>query len=288
MPTYPEPPPIPRIAWNKDGTQMFYNATAATPTQLAQGTMDAAASMYGGGIYNHGRYVGAYMGWYFPAPVDIKYWFARTGGSSPSGSSSGVLEVSTDSTNFNDGTWVGMAGSTSRGSGPPASLQSINNVIAGNHNGIKACRLYYYGGTSSAANNVFQNMHIYGNYSAPSLGGLRIWHPTEDREMTGVDFYYGDVLRSSSSDILFRVKNTSAKTANGVTIGHAVEYDGSPTFSTQFLFSTNGTTFNATAGIGNLAPGAVSNIMTVRRTFVSNAALGLYETRIYANASVWV
>lgn len=287
MPTYPDPPPFPRIAWNADGTQMFYNATAATPTVLAQSTMDHCAAENGPAIYNHGRYVGAYMGWFFSNPLDIKYWFARTAGTSPSGSFSGALEVSPDTTNFQDGTWVGMAGATTRGGATSAFLTAVNNVEAGNHNNIRAARLYYYGGTSSAAQNQFVGMNIYGNYSAGTPGGLRIWHPTEDREMLGADFHYGDVIRSSSSDLLFRVKNTSLKQANGVSVGHALGLDGSPSFATQFTFSTNGATFFPVVGIGNLLPGAVSGIITIRRSFLSNAALSLYATRIYATPATW-
>jgi hypothetical protein len=63
--------------------------------------------------------------------------------------------------------------------------------------------------------------------------------------------------------------------------------DTTPTVVGQHMLSTDGTTFTSTITIPDLAPGAISGVLTLRRTTPSDAVLSVWDLRLSAVAASW-
>ena len=63
--------------------------------------------------------------------------------------------------------------------------------------------------------------------------------------------------------------------------------DGSPSVPGQHTLSFGGGSFLSQVNVGDLAPGAVSGIVTFRRVTPSNAQLGLWSFRVFAESTAW-
>lgn len=196
----------------------------------------------------------------------------------------GNVETSPDTTNGLDGTW------TSRGSA--GSFVTSHNVIsmrtgivAVSWVGTKGIRVGYYGGPNDQR---WPTMHVYGSPAAGQAASrLRFWHPTLDQEVGGAYFDWGDTPRNAVITKTFRVKNPSTQTAHDVTLTTEALTDTTPTNVSQHAYSLDGVTFSSSLNIGNIAPGAISPVVTVRRQVPADAALSLWWARIVASAQSW-
>ena len=215
----------------------------------------------------------------FPAPRDISHMCVITHASGVS------TQYSSDTTNGIDGTW------TAGPSFPSAISPSTNplyrtNITAVNLTGIKSIKFTFnFGGAYTSR---IQTIHMYGSWSAPG-DVLRGWHPTLNQALIGADLDFGDAMQGTTATKTFRIKNISASlTANSVVVSDEVLTNMTPDIPAQYDYSLDGTNFSQTVTIPSIGPGAISSVVTVRRTTAANAALGLHSIRIKAVAGSWV
>ncbi len=115
-----------------------------------------------------------------------------------------------------------------------------------------------------------------------------MWNPSTDERVGPAHFDWGDAPRSSSADKTFRIKNLSGTlTANDVSVSLNALTDTTPSVPGQHLISYDGGPFQAQVDIGDLGPGAISDVLTLRRVTPDNAVLSLWSFRIFAAADSW-
>lgn len=268
--------PGPRMAYDRDGTISLYGMSQSESVATPGGVNDLT-------LLNNESFDGVGSRYWtyliFPQLRDIVGYAIHTS------SGDRGIHTSTNTTTGLDGTW------TSRGSystvGTTPQMRSISTV---NWTGVKAIKVYADSGAYTW-NAVSHNLiHLYGTISAGQTPDrLRIWHPTLDQEVTGAYFDWGDIQRNGASITkTFRIKNNSAAlTANSIVLSSEALTDTTPTNAGQHTFAPDGVTFSSPLNIGNLAPGAISSEITVRRLTPTNAALSLWWTRINAVAGSW-
>jgi hypothetical protein len=217
----------------------------------------------------------------FPELRDIGGYaavYSSTDGSSPS-----TVYTSVDTTNGFDGTWVsrGTFVNTTIGAG----LRTVQSV---SWSGIKAVRFHGTGGTFGGSND-FSAVHLFGSLaSGENPDRLQFWQDPTDAEVTGPYFDLGDVIRGATNIVAFRIKNNSSTlTANSIGISIEALTDASPTAAAQHTFSTDGVSYFGTINIGNLAPGALSGTLYVKRATSPSAVAGLWWSRFVATAASW-
>lgn len=285
MSNYPAPPDH-RLAYDIDGSIGFIIrggvTTQMTTTELGYWN-DEDADAFPGGINQSDN--PTYFGIIFPEHRNITAYYVNL--TTPDGFISiGNWETSVDTTNGTDGTWVSRTGPImATGTVAPDYRQSINTV---SWTGIKAIRFVATSGSGSRSVNL-RTFHLYGTIAAGETPNrLRLWHPTLDQEVSASHFDFGDVMRSTSSDIQFRVKNNSATlNANTITVSTSVPTDSAAPTVASSLTLSNGGAFAATTSAGTLAPGAISGVITLRRTTLATAALSVWAFRVKAAAASW-
>lgn len=284
---YPDPP-APRMAYDRDGTIAFrilggnpiqsYGPNTGSIIALNNETDDLLSLEDGSGSP-------VYAGLVFPQPRDIRGIYINY-----YQVSSATLYSSTDTTNGVDGTWSTVAGVSLVDNNVIQSYRSsIGSVTLNGITGLRIRRDNGYGGAIGP-----RAIHIYGSYAAGTTPDrLRIWHPTLDEPLDdpdatdGVYFDWGNVPRSSSQDRTFRIKNDSATmTATGISITQQALTDTTPSVPAQFTFSDGGA-FSTTISISDLAPGALSPIITKRFAPPSNATLSLWASRTVVTPTSW-
>ncbi|HET7630072.1 MAG TPA: hypothetical protein VFK03_01740, partial [Candidatus Saccharimonadales bacterium] len=223
-----------------------------------------------------------YMMWYFPVPMDIvayATWWGRDGLNG--------AQYSLNTTNGVDGTWTNFPGSLAGNANNVVKLRTMIMTLPSPITSVRSIRLRLagsYGGYSDW----FNAVHLYGQ---PTAAGDRLsfWDPTLDQELAGAALDFGDVQQGNVQTKTFRVKNESSSlTANSVTVDDQAPTDFTPSVPPQYDYSTDGgVTYAQTASLGNLGPGAISGVVTVRKSTPTNAALSLHTLRITATASSW-
>jgi hypothetical protein len=128
--------------------------------------------------------------------------------------------------------------------------------------------------------------HIYGNRPIIGVDRLSFWNPSSDQALGAAYLDFGDIAQGSSVTRQFRIKNLSSTlTANGITVDVS---DIQPEYSgTGIQLSTDNTTFQSSITIGNLAPGAISAILYVRRSVPVSETPSQRNARLLANATTW-
>lgn len=221
----------------------------------------------------------------FPVPMDIvAYHYASRSGWSISGYGPGSIERSDDTTNGIDGTWTNVTSSVQGNTNSlvsPSYRTGIANLSVPN---VKAIRFRNF-----AQYQHIRALHLYGVPTSATNDILEFWHPTLDQRLGAADLDFGDVPQGNVSARTFRIKNASASlTANSITVSDAAMTDFSPSVPPQYEYSNDGgATYLQSLSIGDLAPGAISSTITVRKTTPSNAALGLHALRLTAQATAW-
>jgi len=132
------------------------------------------------------------------------------------------------------------------------------------------------------------SVHLYGKTTTgQNPNRLALWHPTLNQPVEAAYFDWGDAGQGTTADRPFRVKNLSATlSANSITCSTDALTDTSPTVLSQHTLS-NGGSFASTASAGTLAAGAISGVLTLRRTLSSSAVMGLWALRVNAVATSW-
>lgn len=281
---YPDAP-APRMAFDIDGSVGFIlsgNGTGSV-TQMTAGELlnlndqtTSTITLPSSGTYSWGLI--------FPELRDIKgITHAITNGWSSQ------VQSSVDTTNGLDGTWTTQIASLPTPS-PLTQIEMRNSVQATNINGIKAVRI----NSPTSGNRFAYWLHLYGSITDNTgLDKLRSWHPTLDEALddnTAADGAYLDwaeVTRGTTADKTIRIKNNSTTlTANSILLTTNIQTDSSPSIPPQITYSDGGA-FSTTLNIGNLGPGALSGVITIRRTTPSNAGLSIWTWRTVAEAGSW-
>lgn len=201
-------------------------------------------------------------------------------------STAGAISTSPDTTNGLDGTWTVRANPWVMTTSASPSYRTAQQALS--VTGIKAVRFRFFSDSGVFIFGVAQ-MHLYGQPSSSTPDRLVMWDPTASSLLAANALDWGNTPRSSSADRTFRIKNVSTtQTAQGIIISGEANTDFTPSVPGQYLYSSNGTTFTATLNIGDLAPTAVSSVLTIRRVTPSNAALGVHAFRVKAAATTWV
>lgn len=267
---YPDPPGY-RIAWHLDGTigillDTQAGSVAGLLTAADLKTMnDDTASTYTPPLS---------LQWVvllFPRKMDLDAdWLAMNARVAV------AKQWSPNTTNGVDGTWTAYTGSNAIG--PPVTASRTGHVGL-SLPGVRAVRFQTPSDGSSPGRAV-REWQLYGEPSAgePDVDRLELWHPTLDQKVVPSHFEFGDVPQNSTRDVTFRVKNLSpTQTATGVIVDMGVPTDPTPSFDAAHLFTHAAVapSWLAQINIGDLAPSAVSSLVTVRQTLQSTAALSL-------------
>jgi hypothetical protein len=284
--------PAQRLAWDRDGVG-FAIIPGSPPVVLTQAQRQALNNesnddLLGGSSY---RYVGVIL----PYAVDLRGVVVGNNATQDSVDVVNV-QVSKDTTNGEDGTWTAISAAVAStynwavtGASPGYRLSSrlVPFAFDTTVNDVVGVRVY------ADANGVIDDIGVLHLYADPVVGtagdALLVWQDVADLPVTGAWFDFGDVARGSSSDRLFRVKNVSAsKTAHDVTIFREALTDASPSVVDDFVLSSDGgTTWLSSLTLGDMAPGAVSSVLKVRRTTPTNAALSVWSARMVVEAASW-
>lgn len=280
---YPDAPSN-RMLLDRDGTQMYGIDASNVITQLTSGQIITVNDETDDGFKIHGQNSSGKLVIFFPEKRDIAGYYFNSSGFFASGTMV-AAEVSTNTTNGIDGTWTSIAGTVRIEPVSPNFRTHIQSVTA---LGVRAMRFTTSAGAPS--DGVKATVHVYGNPSAgQNPNRLAIWHPSSDAHVSGPYFDFGDTPRSSSADRTFRVKNLSATlTAHSIALALDALTDTTPSVPGQYTISADGgTTFLATVNIGDLSPGGISSVLTLRRNTPANAALSVWEPRLVAQATSW-
>lgn len=276
-----------RMAYDIDGTQVYTIDASNNVVAVSSANIIKLNNENDDGVSGMGNLA---LFFYFPEKRDFVGWSAF-----------GLIDqlfddlppnygvfASTNTTNGVDGTWTTVAAKQSWTSDatPGVSPKYRTNTHAISAAGIKGLKFGPF--TAGDYGFTLASVHLYGSItSGENPDRLELWHPTNDERLPAVSLDLGNVPRSSSADITFRVKNLSAtKTANSVTCLMDALSDTSPSVPGQFTLSSGGS-FGATCSAGTLAPGAISGTLTLRRVTPSNATLSLWTFRLHADATSW-
>lgn len=273
------------MATDRDGSQWYFIDASNNITQLTNAQAIALNNESDDSITFSITGPSAIVVW-FPEKRDLDGFFVSA---YQEVADSGIkVDVSTDTTNGVDGTWTNIQGYYNANYiTVPAYRQLIKSSTA---LAIRAVRITEAG--TGGGNKIFRTIHLYGEISpGENPNRLSLWHPTLDQRITPAYFDYGDTPRSSSADLQFRVKNRSASlTAHSIRVAMEILTDApapAPAVVGQHTLSTDGATFVAQVNVGDVAPGAISGVVTLRRNTPSNAQLGPWAFRVFAEANSW-
>lgn len=277
---YPDAPSW-RMAWDRDGSQGFIISSTNAITQLTSAQMITLNNESDDTILAASTNVSGSCVVIFPELRDLDGFFMNVSG----GPQSPVVQVSADTTNGVDGTWTQISSTGfPTGTTKPTMRTGIVSTTSLN---VKAVKFRV---TNGPSNQWFiHSLHLYGEpVPGANPNRLELWHPTLDQKLTPAHLDWGDVPRGSSADRQVRVKNLSpSQTAGAVRVAMEALTDATPSVPAQHTLSHNGSAFLAQVNVGDLAPGAISTPVTVRRVTPTNATLGLWTFRLFAESGAW-
>ena len=283
---YPDVPSW-RMAYDRDGTALVM-WTTGSPSQLDHATLVSLNDESGSSLNMMGTSGTEWFAFLFPEPRDLDAflifitWASQT-------TTAGSIQVSEDTTNGVDGTWT----SYSADQYPTTVWNGTNyrtGIVSATALAIRGFRFRVTHSGVGSKGYYVQLVHLFGEIAPDeNPNRLALWHPTLDQRVVPAYFDWGDVPRSSSLDRGFRVKNLSdVLTANSVRVAMEALTDPTPSWVGQHTLSSDGgTTFLSQVNIGNLAPGAVSSEVILRRNVLSDAVLSLKAHRVFAEANSW-
>ena len=282
---YPDVPSW-RMAIDRDGTAGVKITGLATVVSLTNAQMILLNDESTGGFsvgFNKNNNGFAVI---FPELRDLDGYFAAC--KAGLAAETMKVETSVNSTNGIDGTWVTIAAaynSTDQISPYYRTAIQSSTVLS-----IKAVRVLILG-VGGTADTLMLALHLFGEIApAENPNRLALWHPTLDQRITPSYFDWGNTPRGSSADRTFRVKNLSTvQTANSIRVAQEILTDTVPSVAGQhtLMKASESTSFLAQVNVGALAPGAISEVVTLRRVTPSNAVLSLWCHRVFAEATTW-
>ena len=278
------PSGAPRFAWDLTNAEAFlFNGDNTVRRALTAGEKEllAGEDLTTFIEEDDGTLRGGWVALVFP-PLELHGYLM----SLASVSSARNSEYSTDTTDGYDGTWTVLP--------DPTQIASPNHIddtygFVTPLAGVRGVRYGYTSNLTSIDRNQYRFLHLYG-IPEGSVDRLALWHPTLDEPLAGDAFDAGTTEQGTLLTDTFRVKNLAASaTAN--TVGVAIHvYDNSdstPAQSTWVELSDDGSTFGATVALGNLAAGAISDVLTLRRDVPAAASVGALACHVRATPASW-
>lgn len=261
-----------RMAWDVDGSIGYWSYTGgsgvdqASPAQMALWNAEWVQSWWNN-VGNNNEY---WFGIIFPELRDISafyiyHWYDSIAPNS--------LQVSSDTTNGIDGTWVQMLNSwpySGQNNGQqysyPGYWRAYQQPL--NATGVKAIRY--------AADQNIGVFHVFGQASVgQNPDRLEFWDPINNTELLSgaLDLGNGgDVTQGQTYSGTFRINNLSAtKTATNIKVNLEILADVNPSLIPMYMFSIDSSPFAESIIIPSLAPGSISDVITVQFN-VSNSA----------------
>jgi hypothetical protein len=196
---------------------------------------------------------------FFPEARTLTEWAASLG--EANGTATLTCYYSTNTTNGIDGTWTSFGTTGEAALFKPPSLAMLLTPVHVNIPGVRGVEYRIAGVTAGSTTSTYSLycMHLYGTYTQ---AGVEFWHPTSNIPLPPNSFNLGDVSRSASYSPTFRIKNQNAQTANNVVIS-AKEGIGTMLAGTTF---SDGGAYAASVTIASIATGAISPVITMKRT----------------------
>lgn len=281
---YPDAPSW-RMAYDRDGSIGGKISPSNEITQFSSAVMQQLNDETDGvAVEIADRSETAYLFVLFPEIRDVDAVFTRNG--TNDGAHLVEWQVSEDTTNGLDGTWVTLLSATPSIKG--SVIPGYRSPLSATALGVRAVRIKATPGGSTTRWEP-SAVHLYGERSpGQALNALELWHPSSDEKLPPAWLDWGNTPRGSSEDRTFRVKNVSTvSTAQAVRVAFDVLTDGAPSVPGQHLLSYGGGSFLAQVNVGDLAPGAISGPVTLRRVSASDAQLGLFAFRVFAEPDAW-
>lgn len=278
--SYPDPPGR-RIEYDRDGSGcVFFNGVSLVsltgPQMVLLNNENDDISVVNLVAVTH------FVAVVFPTPMTIAGLYKADG------ARGSIFEVSTNTTTGLDGVWV-AAGVSGQNVAPVIDAYRTTILTTGmpiaNVTGVRIR-------STASGSSQTRAFHIYGHRTAAVGNWLTLWHPTLNQALSTTPAAYdlGDDARGSGPDLLsFRVKNCSAGlTAQTITVSREALTDGAPTTVSLLQLRYNGGAYGNTAAVGNLAPGAISDIVDAKLDVTVLAPVGVWAPRVIAAAAAWV
>lgn len=281
---YPDVPDH-RMAYDSDGTVVVKIGNTGTNTiwTLAQmqATNDNSTSTKTDGGASAETSTQEWTAFLFPEQRDVNGIYIQ--GEDRQDSFAVPVQYSNDTTNGRDGTWTsaGTAQIASSVSDLTFRRTQIRSLSITN---VKAIRI---GGIGrNIYSNYMRTIHIYGHETSTAIKRLFLWHPTLDQRLGAAALDLAEVTQNTNGTKTFRVKNPHTQQANSVVLTTEILTDVTPSVPPQFDYDL-GSGYATTQNLGNIAAGAISGVITMRRTTPSNAVLSLFDPRIRVTPASW-
>lgn len=270
-----------RMAYDRDGTQVYYIDPSNVVTVLTAGQILNINDENNSSSVVTGLQTEDIL-FLFPEIRDLSAMFvsSTTIGGTPIPI---TVKTSPDSTNGIDGTWTTVTTFNADILTQPSFRTNISACVS---TGVKAVKAHISDQGYTAS---LHTIHVYGQIAAgQNPDRLLMWQTVTDAQVDASYFDMEDTPRLSSADKTFRVKNNSATlTAVAPVVSFDTVADISPSIPGRYTVSQGGG-FAATQTLSDLAPGATSSALTIRRTTSADAVLSLMCFRVLAIAASWV
>ncbi len=277
------PSGAPRFAWDLTSAEAFvFNVDNTERRVLTAGEKELLA---GEDLTSFGPpetvYRGGWVALVFP-PLELHGYLMGL----RSVTSNRTSEYSTDTTDGFDGTWTAFPNNSQ--SNPANHIDDTSEFVTPVA-GVRGVRYGYSVTQTTLDRQLYRFLHLYG-IPEGSVDRLALWHPTLDEPLAGDAFDAGITEQGTLLTDSFRVKNLAASaTANTVEVAIHVydNSDSTPAQSTWVELSDDGSTFGATVALGNLAAGAISDVLTLRRDVPAAASVGALACHVRATPASW-
>lgn len=299
MPAYPGSP-ADRLAWDRDGSVVTITDTAGVMSVMGSASKRALNSETGDRALTYGydnriREIAVI----FPMAVDLYAFFMAAPLSAGGGGNIHLwtVQVSKNTTNGRDGTWVSTLASSLnpfRQVSPDYRVPDNWNVVVDRPAAREIRGIRFLGSASSWNSGSFYYLNALHLYGTPSSSATQervaFWHPSLDVRLPSDGFDWGDVPRGTSADKTFRIKNlSSALTATELEVYVEELNNIAPSLTGMHSFSVDGgATFQSRLTIPPLAPGATTAPIILRRVVPTNALISTWSARVVADVYSWI
>lgn len=270
MSSQPAVPAALRQPLTRIGARLFFVDSASGISEISLAAMASIDNETNAGLgVGPGRRVALFLPDYF----DLSAVFIAADSNYLS-----QLEVSGDSTNGHDGTWTLLSNDTYSRDVTNTYRNGIDSYTATMVRWLKLR-------SNSSRNRTLRALHVFGGWSTGvNQDRLIGMDPVDDlRPLQGPDLDFGDIIQGTTHERDFRVKNNSSTlTAQGVELGLHRQ-------NSVMEYSTDdGVTWLTSVSLGDIAPGAITPIIKIRRVVGATADPGLGVGVLTGEATAWV
>lgn len=267
----------------ENGTRFWHYSVASAPIEYTGGTLKKIFSDKKNEILPVGITTTYYNRLLFPSAVDLTHVFiANRPTDMGSDTTTGLIYVSTDTTDGFDGSWISSGTTLLKGNDYDTGSPQVFN-----QSGIKGLR-WTFGGNSFNDVVYIQMIAMFGT---PSSASLHMIETATTNLVTGETFAFGTVQRGITDDTSysFRIRNDGATQANGVTVSSYMfpqDTLGGDVIGLSFS-SDGGTSWYNHLDLGNITVGSNSGVINLKLTTFNDMPVGRYRPRIVVDAASW-